>query len=277
MLRLDGSEKPSADAFRRAARNARDVPWLPGVAQPEPEQPAPSYDPWEWFSAGQIATVSGGTVANVTKYWPSIVGQLDLLGINDRPTQIAVLGTIRVEVGGRFEPIPEYASGDEYEGRLDLGNTQPGDGRRYKGRGWVQLTGRANYQTYTGKLRELWGQDAPDLVAFPDLALDPDVAAAVIGLYFRDRGIPAMAAAGQWDRVRQAVNGGMNGWQTFADAVEALKAMAPPSPPTPADTRDEQIAALTLALKTLRDDTLPKVQAQLDEAKRIAVQFVGAA
>jgi hypothetical protein len=60
------------------------------------------------------------------------------------------------------------------------------------------------------------------------------VAAAVLAVYVRDRGIPAMAAAGNWAGVRRAVNGGLTGWQTFADAVEGLKAIAPPvAPPSP--------------------------------------------
>jgi len=60
-----------------------------------------------------------------------------------------------------------------YEGRRDLGNTQPGDGKRYAGRGFVQITGRTNYT----KASKLTGRD---LVAEPDLALDPDIAAAVM-------------------------------------------------------------------------------------------------
>lgn len=60
-----------------------------------------------------------------------------------------------------------------YEGRKDLGNTKPGDGRLFAGRGYVQITGRANY----AKASKLVGRD---LVANPDLALDPQIAAAII-------------------------------------------------------------------------------------------------
>ena len=140
-------------------------------------------------------------------------------------------------------------------------------------------------QHYGKAVDDLWqAGGAIDLVARPEDALDPDVAAAVMALFFRDHGIPEMAEAQNWAGVRQAVNGGFNGWQVFADAVEALKAIplhpeAPaPTPdptPPPGDIRDQTIADLTLALRTLRDDTLPKLRAQLDDAQRIVTQFVG--
>lgn len=111
------------------------------------------------------------------------------------------LATIRIEVGRAFKPIMEYASGQAYEGRADLGNTQPGDGVRYKGRGYIQLTGRANYASYGQKL-------GLDLVNNPDLALGVDVSAKVLAHYFKDRKVIEACLNKEWNRVRMLVNGG---------------------------------------------------------------------
>mgnify|MGYP003342746291 CR=1 FL=1 len=73
----------------------------------------------------------------------------------------------------------ELASGEAYEGRKDLGNVRPGDGCRYKGRGFVQITGRLNYST--------WSQRSGlDLVANPELAARPDVATTILVEGMRD-------------------------------------------------------------------------------------------
>lgn len=111
------------------------------------------------------------------------------------------LATIRIEVGRAYKPIMEYASGQAYEGRADLGNTQPGDGVRYKGRGYIQLTGRSNYASYGQKL-------GLDLVNNPDLALDVDVSAKVLAHYFKDRKVIEACLNKEWNRVRMLVNGG---------------------------------------------------------------------
>jgi predicted chitinase len=73
--------------------------------------------------------------------------------INNQHRVAAWLATLAVESGElRYEQ--EIASGAEYEGRVDLGNTQKGDGERFKGRGRIQITGRSNYQSYTNYLKE---------------------------------------------------------------------------------------------------------------------------
>jgi putative chitinase len=65
--------------------------------------------------------------------------------------------------GGRYKR--ELASGDAYEGRKDLGNTQPGDGRKYKGAGYIQLTGRANYQAFSNFMKDPKVMEGVDYVA----------------------------------------------------------------------------------------------------------------
>ena len=84
--------------------------------------------------------------------------------------QIAyILGTAKHE-SDNFKTMSEYASGNAYEGRQDLGNTQAGDGAKYKGLGYVQITGRNNYSKYA-KLTGL------DLINNPGLAKDPKTSA----------------------------------------------------------------------------------------------------
>jgi predicted chitinase len=144
---------------------------------------------------------------------------MDKKGLLNKPTLIAALATIGVETGG-FRPIPEYGGNDYftemYEGRSDLGNTQPGDGVRYRGRGFIQITGRANYRRYGQKL------NVP-LEAQPDLALDPKVSTQILVEYFWDREVDLLAVDGDWRGVRRAVNGGQNGWDHFWDLVQDLQ------------------------------------------------------
>lgn len=98
----------------------------------------------------------------------------------------------------------EYASGQAYEGRTDLGNSQPGDGVRYKGRGLIQLTGRANYQRY-GDLLQL------DLVGKPELAADPATSLLVACEYWKLRGLNTFADQDDLETITRRINGGLNG------------------------------------------------------------------
>ncbi len=103
-----------------------------------------------------------------------------------------------------FMTLEEYASGLAYEGRADLGNTQPGDGVRYKGRGIFQLTGRANYITYGKKL-------GLDLVNHPELASTPEVSVRVALEYWKSKNLNALADADDIMTITRRINGGTNG------------------------------------------------------------------
>jgi predicted chitinase len=145
-------------------------------------------------------------------YLPGVLSALREQGILDRLTLIAIIATIGVETGG-FRPINEFGSRqyfiDHYEGRCsDLGNCFDGDGPRYHGRGFIQLTGRANYRKYGN----LFGVNLEDN---PDLALDPIVSAKVLARYFFDREVDIAANAQNWELVRKKVNGGLNGFDDF--------------------------------------------------------------
>src|SRR4051812_26049971 len=74
-------------------------------------------------------------------------GLIDRHQINTPIRQCHFLAQMAQECDG-FRTMTEYASGADYEGRKDLGNTQSGDGKRFKGRGYPQLTGRFNYDKY---------------------------------------------------------------------------------------------------------------------------------
>ena len=91
-----------------------------------------------------------------------------------------------------------------YEGRKDLGNTQAGDGKRFMGRGYLQITGRANY----GRYGQLIGQP---LTTMPQLAEDPIQALSIACLYWKSRDIDRPVANNDIAEVTRRINGGHNG------------------------------------------------------------------
>ncbi|MFE8602218.1 peptidoglycan-binding protein [Archangium violaceum] len=98
----------------------------------------------------------------------------------------------------------ELATGEAYEGRRDLGNTRPGDGMRYKGRGPIQLTGRDNYRA-AGRALGI------DLEGNPQRAADADVGFRVAAWFWRSRGLNALADVGDFREITRRINGGFNG------------------------------------------------------------------
>ena len=111
----------------------------------------------------------------------------------------------------RYEPASELAT--------RLGNRDSGDGRRYKGRGPIQITGRYNYQKYGALL-------GVDLVAGPELAATPAIAFATAGLFWISNGLNALADAQRFETITRRINGGVNGLaerqRYYARALEVL-------------------------------------------------------
>lgn len=140
-------------------------------------------------------------------------------------------------------PTPAQA---RYEGRADLGNTQPGDGERFKGRGLIQTTGRFNHARVRDRLRERF-PDVPDFEAEPERLAEPQWAALSATDYWDWKGLNALADAGSFELITRRINGGLNGYADrlarWKRAQEALKAEPVPTHRFAPDT----VAALEAA------------------------------
>ncbi|MEM9265639.1 MAG: DUF4231 domain-containing protein [Cyanobacteria bacterium P01_F01_bin.13] len=167
----------------------------------------------------EVSQVLECSLEDCKVYLPGILTAMKKYDISDKSVLIGLLATIRIETGG-FKPVHEWGGESywkRYEDRADLGNVKPGDGVKYHGRGYIQLTGRANYKTYGEKL-------GVDLEGNPDLAMDPEVSAQVLACYFKERSVATAARDGDWRRVRKLVNGGYHGWDVFSKYVERAQA-----------------------------------------------------
>jgi putative chitinase len=103
-----------------------------------------------------------------------------------------------------FNTNEEYASGAAYEWRRDLGNTQAGDGVRFKGRGLIQVTGRANYEECGRAL-------GVDLIRNPQRLGDDDLACLSAGWFWSTRNLNPHADRDDVVRITRIINGGENG------------------------------------------------------------------
>jgi Chitinase class I len=173
------------------------------------------------LSRTQIAACVRCPDPAVTQYWPILEKHLLAAGLSSDKTAVAVLATVAVETAHKFKPIHEEGGQQYfthlYENRHDLGNVEPGDGARFHGRGFIQITGRANYEHF-GKLLKV------DIVTDPDRALDPDISAQIAVQFFIQRGLAPLAQAGEWEHVRRRVNGGANGMTDYMECVNNLLA-----------------------------------------------------
>lgn len=188
------------------------------------------------LSVEKISEILGecGPLDRVRANWPLVETALDRAGVYSEMTAVAAIATISVETG-RFSPIREQGGpaylARLYEGRKDLGNNVAGDGVKFRGRGFIQITGRWDYQHFGGEI-------GTDLIANPDAALNPSVAAMILAIYFRERQIHLYADQQNWKMVREKVDGGLKGWPRYIDSVSKLLS-ALKSPPSAAEILPE--------------------------------------
>jgi peptidoglycan L-alanyl-D-glutamate endopeptidase CwlK len=166
----------------------------------------------------------GAPRANVERNLPLVLHALVGPQLTDQLMILMALATVRAETEC-FLPISEGQSHyntspggqpfDLYDSRADLGNLGPPDGERFKGRGFIQLTGRSNYALHGAAIGL-----SPQLIAEPDLANDPTIAAELLAsfLKLREKNIRAALAGDDLGEARRLVNGGSNGLEAFETA-----------------------------------------------------------
>ena len=160
--------------------------------------------------------------ANIAANLPHVLGALAAAGLTETPMLLMALATIRAETESflpiaegisRFNTSPGGHPFDLYDRRADLGNQGSPDGASYRGRGFVQLTGRANYTRYAHEL-------SLDLVGNPNLACEPAIAARLLAHFLaaRQAAIHHALAEDNLAAARRLVNGGTHGLDRFTAA-----------------------------------------------------------
>lgn len=161
----------------------------------------------------QLAQACNCTLPRATNWAPSLSQAMGLFAI-DTPARIAAFLAQIAHESGRLAYVRELWGPTpaqlRYEGRADLGNTRPGDGFRYRGRGLIQVTGRANYVQARDGLR-LFVPNVPDFEARPELLEAPKWAALSAGHYWHVRGLNRVADEGDFLALTRRINGGTNG------------------------------------------------------------------
>ena len=145
------------------------------------------------------------TMGNIDKYFPWLNELMLQYGIDTPLRQAHFIAQLALE-SGSFRYVKEIASGKAYEGRKDLGNINPGDGVKYKGRGLIQLTGRRNYTLFNDDL-----PDHVDIINHPELLEEPELAVTVSCWFWKRNKLNTYADRDDVREVTRRINGGYNG------------------------------------------------------------------
>ena len=189
-----------------------------GALYDESPQPAPG----EAITAAELAEVAQRPVSAVARFVQPLASTFEQYEINTYLRRSHFLAQILHE-SMRLRYTSEIwgptAAQRRYEGRADLGNRQPGDGYRYRGRGLIQLTGRTNYTQYNEAVE-------PDVVKNPDLVAEMPLAVDVAGWFWKRgtrQNLNEVADADDVRRVTRLINGGYNGLEDRKNLLERAK------------------------------------------------------
>lgn len=178
----------------------------------------------------QVAKILPG-VSHLEEYYPFLIAGMIRYHIDTKARMSAYIAQVGHE-SDNFKALREYASGSAYEGRADLGNVEPGDGPRFKGRGAIQTTGRKNYLSAS---LTLYGDDR--LIKHPELLEQPEAAFLSSGLYWDSRNINMICDKQEdWHKpgphnydkftwITILINGGLNGYLDRVAAYNRAKSI----------------------------------------------------
>lgn len=153
--------------------------------------------------------------ANIEKYLQYINEYTEQFEVNTPLRMSAFLAQIGHE-SGQLRYVQEIASGKAYEGRKDLGNVFFGDGVRYKGRGLIQITGRANYQSLSNDL-------GVDFINEPEKLQSPQYAVLSAFWFWDKKNLNKWADIPDFEKITRIINGGLNGYKDRLHLYELAK------------------------------------------------------
>lgn len=198
------------------------------AAAPAPAGPSGTLN----VTSAQVSKMFPGVpISNIDTNLPFVMDALNAAGLGDKNMVLMALATIRAETGN-FTPLSEFQSKFNtppggppfslYDNRKDLGNQGPPDGANFKGRGYIQLTGRSNYLVH-GQAIGLGDQ----LITNPSLANQPDIAAKLLASFLKSQETRIRNALAQNNMAaaRKAVNGGSHGLDAFTQAFNIGKSV----------------------------------------------------
>lgn len=176
-------------------------------------------------SLTQLREIMTRRPERVALFYPFLLASMNQYDILSTLRQAAFLATIAhesAELRYTTEVWGPTQAQIRYEGRRDLGNTMPGDGPKFRGRGLIQITGRANYQAVSEALHIDYVGDPSRMAEVPD-------ASRTAAWWWATHGCNALADAGDFEAVTRRVNGALNGWESRLEYYNrALRVLARP-------------------------------------------------